>query len=133
MHMILCHGPVDRILRIQVDGRDAWVGDRSSGSIYINKPDLFGGESREGGIQGTVDFEPGGPAQGQNSYLRSKLGSLVPAYRGVVGVVLRQVYLGLNPYLKEWVFRVQRIRTPQTGIPQSYHHQAEIKVAPRSD
>lgn len=126
MHMILCHGPVDRILRIQVDGRDAWVGDRSSGSIYINRPNLFGGESREGGIQGTVDFEPGGPTQGQNSYLLSKLGSLIPAYRGVVGVVLRQVYLGLNPYLKKWSFRVQRIHTRQDGIPQWFPERAGI-------
>lgn len=129
MHMILCHGPVDRILRIRVDGKNAWLGDRNSGSIYVNKPDLFGGESREGGIQGTVDFEPGGPAQGQNSYLVSKLGSMVPAYRGVVGVVLRQVYIGLNPYLKKWAFRVQRIHLRQNGVAQWYYPKAEIKVA----
>jgi len=129
MHMILCHGPVDRILRIRVDGKDAWLGDRNSGSIYVDNPDLFGGESREGGIQGTVDFEPGGPAQGQNSYLLSKLGSLIPAYRGVVGVVLRQVYLGLNPYLKKWAFRVQRIHMRQSGAAQWYYPKAEIKVA----
>lgn len=129
MHMILCHGPVDRILRIRVDGKDAWLGDRNSGSIYVNNPDLFGGESREGGIQGTVDFEPGGPAQGQNSYLVSKLGSMVPAYRGVVGAVLRQVYIGLNPYLKKWAFRVQRIHLRQNGVAQWYYPKAEIKVA----
>src|SRR5690606_3497700 len=49
--------------------------------------------------------------------------------RGVVGVVLRQVYLGLNPYLKKWSFRVQRIHTRQNGLAQWYYPKAEIKVA----
>ncbi len=92
MHMILCHGPVDKLLRIQVDERDAWLGSRDGGQIYVNQPNLFGGESREGGIQGTVDFETGHAGQGQNSYLVSKLGAYVPAFRGVVGMVLRSVY-----------------------------------------
>jgi len=129
MHMILCHGPVDKILRIKVDTKDAWVGDRKSGRIYVNNPELFGGESREGGVQGAVDFEPGGPGQGVNDYLQSRLGGLVPAFRGVAGVVLRQVYLGLNPYLKRWSFRLQRIHTRQNGVAQWYYPRAEIKVA----
>lgn len=128
MHMVLCHGPIDKILRIRVDERDAWVGSRNGGQIYINQPSLFGGESREGGIQGTVDFETGHAGQGQNSYLVSKLGSFVPAFRGVVGVVLRQVYMGLNPYLKKWDFRVQRIHTRQNGLRQWYDQKAEIRI-----
>lgn len=128
IHMILSHGPVDKILRIQVDGKDAWLGDRNSGSIYVNNPDLFGGESREGGVQGTVDFEAGGPGQAKNSYLVSKLGSMIPAFRGVAAVVLRQVYVGLNPYLKKWSFRLQRIHIRQNGIAQWYYPKAEIKV-----
>lgn len=126
MHMILCHGPVDRITRIRVDGRDAWVGENSGGGIYINKPSLFGGESREGGVQGTVDFETGGPEQGVNSYLSARLQKLVPSFRGVVGVVLRQVYIGVNPYLKKWAFRVQRIHVRQDGRAQWQPEIAEI-------
>lgn len=128
MHLILCHGPIDRLLRIRVDGKDAWIGDRNSGAIVINNENLFGGESREGGISGVVDFEPGGPGQGQNSYLVSQLGSMIPAYRGVVGAVLRQVYVGLNPYLKKWAFRAQRIHIRQNGVAQWYYPKAEIKV-----
>lgn len=129
MHMILCHGPVDKIVRIRVDGRDAWVGNRRTGRISVNKPGLFGGESREGGIVGGIDFMPGEPTQGVNDYLASKLGSLVPAFRGVVGVVLRQVYIGLNPYLKKWDFRVSRVMTRQDGIPQWYPQTASIPTA----
>lgn len=129
MHMILCHGPVDKIVRIRVDGRDAWVGNRRAGRININQPSLFGGESREGGIVGGIDFMPGEPTQGVNDYLASRLGSLVPAFRGVVGVVLRQVYIGLNPYLKKWDFRVSRVMTRQDGIPQWYPQTASIPTA----
>ena len=129
MHLILCHGPIDKLLRIRVDERDVWLGSHDGGQIYINQPNIFGGEAREGGIQGTVDFETGHAGQGQNSYLVSKLGALVPAFRGVVGMVLRQVYMGLNPYLKTWDFRVQRIHTRQNGLRQWYDSRAEIRIA----
>lgn len=126
MHKILCHGPVDYLLEIKVDQRLAWSGRIKQGQLTINKPSLFGGESREGGISGAVDFESGGPAQGVNGYLASKLSSLVPAFRGVAGVVLRQVYIGMNPYLKKWSFRAKRIHTRQNGLKQWYDPKAEI-------
>lgn len=128
MHMILCHGPVDRLLRIRVDEKMAWQGDQQgSGSINVAAENLFGGESREGGVSGTVDFEVGGPTQGKNSYLASKVESNVPNFRGVVGAVLRQVYLGLNPYLKKWDFRISRVHVRQNGLTQWYDAKAEIQ------
>lgn len=125
MHMILCHGPVDKLIRIFVDKRAAWSGASTGGQLSVNADNLFGGESREGGVSGTVDFETGGPSQTKNSYLQSKLGADVPAFRGVVGLVLRQCYLGINPYLKAWSARVQRIHVRQNGIPQWYDEKAE--------
>lgn len=128
MHMVLTHGPVDKLLRVQVDERTAWQGNQSgSAQISINSPELFGGESREGGIQGAMDFEVGSLTQGKNSYLLSKLGSLIPAFRGVTGVVLRQMYMGLNPYLKKWSFRLSRVHTRQKGVAQWYDAKAEIE------
>lgn len=126
MHMVLCHGPVDYLLEIKVDGRTAWLGRRQSGPLNIDQPSLFGGESREGGISGTVDVLSGAPGQEINDYLQSKIGGLVPAFRGVFSLVLRQVYVGLNPYLKKWAFRVKRIHTRQNGIKQWYPAKAEI-------
>lgn len=125
VHMILCHGPVDKLIRILVDKRSAWSGASTGGQININAENLFGGESREGGISGAVDVEMGGSSQGQNSYLLSKIGSGIPSFRGVMGVVLRQVYMGINPYLKTWAFRVQRIHKRQNGITQWYDEKAE--------
>lgn len=128
MHLGLCHGPIDAITRLTVDSgtRDVWSGNNTGGSITFNASDIFGGDKREGGVSGTVDVDMGGPAQGKNSYLVSKLGSLIPAYRGIVGLIFRQCYLGNNPYLKTWSARGQRIHVRQDGIAQWYDVKAEI-------
>jgi hypothetical protein len=99
-----------------------------SGRIVVNKPKLFGGESREGGITGELDFMPGGVSQLPNDYLVSRLGSLVPAFRGVVSIVLRQMYLSMNPYLKTWGFTVQRIHVQQDGLAQWQDSLSQIDV-----
>ena len=80
------------------------------GRIRIDKPDLFGGESREGGIIGDVDVLMGGPGQGQNDYLSARMNGAVPGYRGLCSLVLRQVYLGINPYLKPWATSSPAVR-----------------------
>lgn len=118
MHMILCHGPIDFITSITVDKRKAWTGTSTGGSIGISAEGLFGGDEREGGVSGTVDLEMGRSDQGRNAYLQSKLGSSIPAFRKVVGMVLRQCYMGMNPYLKPWGFRGQRIHVRQDGLDQ---------------
>ena len=128
MHLVTCHGPVDRCLRIRVDKRTAWEGSVASGPIAINAPKLFGGEKKEGGIVGTVDFETGAPTQDVNDYLAARLGALATAFRGVCAFVLRQVYLGLNPYLKPWEFRLQRIHVRQDGVEQWYDEKSAIEV-----
>jgi len=127
MHMALCHGPVDHLVRINVGGKRAWVGKHTGGALTVDKPDLFGGEKREGGVSGQIDIEMGAPDQGQNSYLAAKLGSsLLPAFRGVCCAVLRQVYVGLNPYLKDWGWLMQRIHTRMNGEAQWYDEKAQI-------
>lgn len=125
-HHVMCHGPIDYFSRILVDDRLAWVGVEDGGQINITADDLFGGESREGGISGLVDIEMGRTTQGQNSYLVSQLGADVPAYRGVAGAVLRGCYMGNNPYLKAWAYRGSRVHVRQRGIAQWYDAKAEI-------
>lgn len=128
MHLALIHGPADKFRHVKVDGKLAWEGDQPGGRIYINKPGLFGGEDREGGIVGYVDLEMGSATQGQNNYLLSKLGALIPAFRGVVCAVLNGCYVGMNAYLKLWSFRVQRIHSRQAGgIAQWYDSKSEIR------
>lgn len=96
------------------------------GRIRIDAPSLFGGESREGGIRGDIDVLMGGPGQGPNDYLAARMGGAVPAYRGICSLVLRRVYLGINPYLKPWAVRVTRVLTGEAGAPQWYPARAAI-------
>ncbi|UUW40262.1 virion structural protein [Xanthomonas phage vB_Xar_IVIA-DoCa3] len=126
MHMVFCHGPIDKIIRIDFDDKTAWTGNAAGGQITISAENLFGGQKREGGVSGAVDIDMGGDTQTPNSYLVSKLGSMVPGFRGVVSAVFRQVYLGMNPYLKRPSFWGQRILVRQNGIAQWYIAKAAI-------
>ena len=121
-HLVLCHGPIDRILKIYVDDKLLWtplhdgqgIGIRGDyENIHMDAPDLFGGEDREGGISGDIEIGMGYREQGRSGYLSRVLANkLLPAYRGVVSVILKQIYCGTSPYLKPWKFRAQRIWAP---------------------
>lgn len=117
LHLALCQGPVDAVQEIQMGDRTAWGdADRaplSSGhgltSLSINKPTLFGGDEREGGVVGTIDVLSGHASQGRNDYLMSRLGSAIPAFRGVLSLVARKIlFAANNPYIKPWAVRVRR-------------------------
>ncbi|UJB18764.1 MULTISPECIES: hypothetical protein [Lysobacter] len=50
LHMGLSRGPLDELVEIQVGDREAWKGSiTKTGRIFINKPDLFGGDKGQGG------------------------------------------------------------------------------------
>ena len=111
LHLGLCHGPIDALLELRAGDRTAFTGTVSgSGPISINAPELFGGEDREGGLQGTLDVMMGEPAQGANSYLTAQQGTPQPAYRGMLSLVYRGGLVAANnPYVKPWSFRLRRI------------------------
>lgn len=110
-HLTLCHGPLDAINEIRVGERVAWSGNVTGNTtITIDNPNLFGGEEREGGVQGPVDILMGGPTQGRNAYLQERLGADIPAFRGVVSLILRRVWVAaMNPYIKPWSVRAKRV------------------------
>ncbi len=62
IHSGLGRGPVDEIVELRVDDKTAYVGKPGeltrSQAIFIDKPNLFGGESTggEGGIQGRLEI-----------------------------------------------------------------------------
>lgn len=109
LHLVFCHA-LDALLGLRVGEKWAWngvVGDNAA--ISIRQPNLFGGESREGGVVGTVDACFGRSSQGRNSYLQSVLGSTIPAYRGLFGLVARKCMLSANnPYIKDWSILARR-------------------------
>ncbi|UIS24838.1 hypothetical protein pAEv1812_29 [Aeromonas phage pAEv1812] len=127
VHFVLCHGPIDRVKAVWVDdkllwqsiGPDATAPGMGSGNGYeninVNQPNLFGGEDREGGVSGDFEIGMGYPTQPPNGYLARVLpGKRLPGYRGVVSLILKQMYVGNNPYLKPWKIRAQRIWAPDT-------------------
>lgn len=119
LHFGICHGPVDYLSEIRVGGRTAYnVTVTDSGEIYINEPSLFGGEKREGGIQGYADILSGGPTQIVNDYLQEKIGAAarVPAYRGLYSLLYKGGLVSANnPYIKPWAFKVGRIQSGWGG------------------
>ncbi|AGG89940.1 phage tail protein [Rhodanobacter denitrificans] len=113
----LCRGPVDALRKITAGGRVAWSGNLTASSTFaINALELFGGEKREGGVQGTADLMMGEATQMPNAYLIGQLGTPMPAFRGKVMVVFRGRVGAMNPYIKPWAFQLQRFtagwRTP---------------------
>lgn len=122
LHMGLGRGPINEIAEIRVGDIPAYnvpINLTSSGQLVtINKPDLFGGEKKEGGIQGPMYCYNGAEDQVLQGALGSSLGTLpsiaaslggdVPNFRGVVTLWFDGLVAAMNPYPKEWSFRVRR-------------------------
>ena len=140
LHIGIGRGPVNQIAEVRVGGLTAYGGAinlKDSGRlVYINKPELFGGDKKEGGIQGPMYCYNGAPDQvlqprltsappgspgilagikkNSNTVTRSlpsiasSLGGDVPNFRGVVTLWYDGLVCSMNPYPKEWAFRVRR-------------------------
>lgn len=109
IHAGLARGPVDEIVEIRVGDKKAWSGSiTDNAEIAIDKPDLFGGEEKEGGIKGTLAVLMGGRTQPIHSGLAAMLGGLVPAFRGVATTFFDGLVCAMSPYPKAWAYRVRR-------------------------
>ena len=128
MHFGLCHGPVDAFQRVSADDRVAWTGSQTAtGAITVDAPLLFGGDEKEGGIQGIAEVLMGDDSQGYSTYLQAKIGATIPAYRGILSLVwLGGLVCSNNPYLKPWSFRVKRILQGWSGGTAWYAAKAAI-------
>lgn len=138
----LCRGPVDEFVGWEAADKTVYDGSITDNAFqYANKPELFGGEKKEGGIQGPWSVWMGAPNQvlpggqnwggvggssGKNGIFRALLGGkqefflpsvkesigtgLVSEFRGVVTLWFNGLVSCMNPYIKEWSFRVRRYR-----------------------
>jgi hypothetical protein len=111
IHMVVSQGPVDAVTGIKVGESTLWEGNiTASATLSVNKPELFGGDKRQGGVIGDIDLAFGEASQAPNAYLQGVQGSPIPAYRGVMSFILKQIYLAANnPYIKPWAFRIKRL------------------------
>jgi len=118
MHLGLCQSRgVLTVLGINVDEKEAWRGFAGSGeSIFVDEPELFGGDDREGGVSGNIDVMLGEDDQEINEYLAARLSAPLPAYRGIVSLVAKRFYIGTSTYMKPWSVLVSSITDkPFTG------------------
>lgn len=108
IHMGLCRGPIDEIIRVKVGDRQVWAGSSTGLGFNILSPNKFGGDKGEGGIEGPVRVMMGGPTQTADTNLAAMLGGTVPGYRGVCTLFYDGQISANNPYPKPWKFRIRR-------------------------
>jgi hypothetical protein len=131
-HIVLALSNFDFISHIWFANKRAWIGQATGApdawtEINIDKPGLFGGEKREGGVSGRIHIGMGWPDQPRLTRLVNRLGSvLMPAYRGVVSLYFDNFYFGNNPYIKELKVRAQAIHKLSDGSTQWYDEKAPI-------
>lgn len=111
MQLVLGRGPVDAILRVRGADVDAWTGEiTASGTIAIDNPELWGGESSEGGIVGDLEVSMGDAAQTPNAYADAQLGADPSAHRGQLSMLFKGGRFGaMNPYPKALSVMLRRI------------------------
>ncbi|MBZ8143019.1 hypothetical protein CLD22_24430, partial [Rubrivivax gelatinosus] len=131
--MVLCRGPVDKVIKLIAGERDAWVGPQTdSGAIEINAPELFGGDKREGGIQGVAEILMGKSSQTLSSWARGLLPTPHVGYRGVVSVLYDGLVSSNSPYMKTWAWQVERTISGWAGDDCWYPEKAPIELGPIS-
>lgn len=102
-------GPIDELAEIVVGDKSAWVGNVCNNDEFsIDKPNLFGGDDKEGGIQGSARLLLGQDTQVVPSSIKSLIGGRVPDLLGVTTLWFDGMVSAMSPYLKVWKFRVRR-------------------------
>lgn len=79
-----------------------------TGITTIDSPQLFGGDDKEGGVQGTLSVMMGKPDQVCDPTLAGLLGGIVSGFRGAATAFFNGLVCSMNPYPKAWAFRLRR-------------------------
>lgn len=139
-HFGICTGPIDALLSIIIKEKTAWTGAiTEQASFNIDKPELFGGIKKEGGVVGKVHVFPGESSQLLTDNLALKLGrpsgSNCPAFRGLASIFFygktgnEGFYWSANtPFLPGVWTRLQRILKRSDGTAQWYPEKAAIPI-----
>lgn len=111
---LVAHGPGGVGVALNEDGTSSVVSSASintisaSGVTQINAPNLFGGDAKEGGINGSLTVMMGESTQVVATWIKSLLGGRVPNFRGACTLFYDGLLCSLNPYPKSWKIRVRR-------------------------
>lgn len=89
MHIGICL-KVDAVLALYYNEKQFWTGEVTTNQrVYVYQPELNGGQKKEGGLVGNVDFLIGGDTQTMPAELAAKVGrteATCPAYRGITSL-----------------------------------------------
>ncbi|MDH5832178.1 phage tail protein [Luteimonas sp. M1R5S18] len=109
--LALHEGPFDKLLKIRGGDVDAWVGElTASGSITVDAPNLWGGDEKEGGIQGTFDVMFGEMDAEPNVFFQTAMGPDPSNHNGVALLQFNSGRYGAgNPYPKAISVLTERI------------------------
>lgn len=121
LHYGICLGPVDYISKIYIKEKLAWYGywDVQT-EENVTKEGLFGGNLKEGGVNGAIVFYPGDAAQQLTTRHAAKFGltpSTSESYRGISSVMFMEkdgaskagFYWGTSPYLPPVKVKAHRV------------------------
>lgn len=114
-------GPIDKILAIIVDEKEAWKGsaDRTA-IISINNQDLFGGIKKEGGLYGSVTYLDGTSNQTIPDHIANKMGlteATCPAHRGIASLFFTGGVVEENRSGDYGNGNTSVVHYPETGLP----------------
>lgn len=115
IHAGMGRGPVDELVAITADEKVVLATTAqeitTNTSIYIDKPDLFGGTdvSAEGGIQGWLDIMFGEADQIPGERLKGLLSGRVPGFRGIMSTFYSGLVSAFSASPKPWQYRVRRV------------------------
>lgn len=130
MLMGLCRGPIDEVLAIKIGDLSAWTGSiTGNDSFQIDAPNLFGGDQKEGGVQGGVDTYFGAPDQDLTvSDVATSIGGDMPSLRGLASLYYKGAICSNSPYPKAWAVRVRRALNGWHGGTAWYPEEAIIPL-----
>ena len=89
----LCLGPIDSINQVWVKDKPIFCGSaRGRTNICVDQPEVFGGDTKEGGVRGVVEVYPGSWSQTASEQLAARAGrtpETFPGYRGQAHMFFR--------------------------------------------
>lgn len=89
----LCHGPVDHVNQIWIKDKTVMADQITRRTdIEVSKPDIYGGDDSEGGVEGVIEVYTGSTAQVSSWELTQRPGldpDRMPGYRGIAHLFLR--------------------------------------------
>jgi hypothetical protein len=93
-HLGFCSA-LDWVSKILYREKLLWSGKAdANATVTANNPDLFGGDAKEGGVEGKIEIMLGGPEQVPSAHLATRLGRTVdtcPGFRGITSLYFRHI------------------------------------------